>query len=277
MADTARLKALQNLSSSLPIANQKVAAGQSAARQMQVQQAVKQAPVGANIPQAAQQTGQAVAENVGQQAVQAAGQNLQQQQQVGQVGLQEQQTQNRATGASLQQGVQEQQMDNVQKLAQLDSKLKQDIYDRNMTFQKDELGRTALNENQMADYARLSATSDEQFKNYQQQANQASQRQLALMDTAYKKIIEDLDFRYQKAKQAGDQQTMRDVETMRTQTAARMDREKARAANSAAAWAAGGMILGGVTGAAMGQTAASTGAGAGFGGAAASAISGMGL
>lgn len=277
MADTARLKALQNLSSALPIANSKVAAGQAAARQMQVQNAVRGAPAAAPIASTAQQTGQAVAEQAGTQAVQAAGQQVQQQQQLGQTGLQEQNTANQSQVASLQQGAKEQQMDNVQKLAQLDSKLKADIYDRNMTFQKSELGRTSLNENQLADYTRLSARNDEEFKNFQQAATQASQRQLQMMDTAYKKIVEDLDFRYQQAKQAGDQQAMRDVANMKSETKARMDREEARAANSAAAWTAGGAILGGAAGAAVGQSAAGASGGAGIGGAAGGLASGIGI
>lgn len=274
MADTARLRALQNLSSALPVANAKVAAGQNSARQMQIQNAVKAAPAG-SITGNAQATGQAVAEQAGAQAVPAAQQNVAQQGQVAQVGLQEQNTANQAQVQSLRQGGREQQIDAAEKLGQLDSKLKQDIYDRNMKFERDELGRATLNETQTADYVRLNAKSDDEYKNYAQQAQQANDRNLQMMEVAYKKIVEDLDFRYQKAKQAGDQQTMKDVENMRNETEARMSREKARAANSAAAWTAGGMIVGGVAGAVIGGPAGAQ-AGAGVGGALGGMASGLG-
>lgn len=273
MADTAKLKALQNLSASLPVANSKVAAGQNAARQMQIQAAVQKAPATANIPEAAQMTGQTAAEQTGTQAVRQATQNVQQQGQVAQTGLGEQQTANRQLGASLQQGAQEQQMDNVQKLGQLDAKLKQDIYDRNIQFQKDETGRAVLNETQLADYARLNTATDEQYKNAAQAAQQANARNIEMLETAHKKIIEDLDFRYQQAKQSGDNQTMQDIANMKTETDARMAREKARAANSAAAWRTGGTVVGSVVGGVVGSifpgvgTAAGVVAGGAIGGA----------
>ncbi len=263
MADPAKLQALKNLSAALPVANSKVAAGQTAARQMQIQNAVKAVPVGAVTAPTAQETGAAAAQQAGQQKVQAAQQNVQQQGQIGQVGLQEQNTANQNQIQSLQQGSREQQTSAVERLGNLDAKLKQDIYDKNIQFQKDETGRTVLNETQMADYARVNAQNDQQYQNYAQTAQQASQRNLELMNVAHQKIMEDLDVRYEKAKQAGDQATMRDIANMKYETDQRMQREQARAANSAAAWTAGGTVLGGALGSLAGPAGAQAGAGVG--------------
>lgn len=273
MADTTRMKALKNLSNSLPVANAQVAAGQNAARQMQIQSAVKAAPQKAGTA-TAQETGASVAANAGQQMIQNAGQTIQQQQQVGQVGLAEQARQNQAEVQSLASGGREQTMDNVQRLAALDSKAKKELYDDQMSFARDENGRTIFNEQQIADYARMNAKSNEEFKNYAQVATQASNRKLQLMETAYKKVQEDLNFKYAEAKQKGDQAAQKQIASDQSDMAARMQRERAKAANNGAMWQTGGAIVGTVVGGIYGGPAGAMAGGA-AGGAAGSMIGGM--
>lgn len=272
MADSVRSKALQNISNALPVANAQVAAGQNAARQMQIQSAVRGAPAGAGTA-TAQTTGAAVAENAGQQAIQSAGQAVQQQGQVGQLGIAEQARQNQGEVQSLASGAKENEIANVERLAAIDSRAKDELYDKQMNFAQDENGRTLFNEQQLADYARISARSDQEYQNYAQAAKQASDRKLQMMETAFHKIEADLNYKYAQAKQAGDQAAQQQIAQQQAENAARMEREKARASNSAAAWNAGGQIVGAVAGGVLGSvvpgigTAVGATAGAGLGGA----------
>lgn len=277
MADTTRMRALKSLSTQLPVANSKVAAGQNAARQMQIQSAVSAAPTTQSITKSAEDTGTAAATNAGQQMVQGAQQGIQQQGQIGQVGLLEQGRQNQSEVAGLASGAKAQAIDNVSRLAALDARAKDELYDKQMKFARDENGRTLFNENQLADYARMKAGSDEQFRSYAQAATHASTRKLQVMEMAYKKITEDMNFKYAQAKQTGDQATQRQIAQDRADMEARMSREQARAANSAAAWQTGGTIAGAVVGSVIpgAGTAAGAIAGASIGSAAGSLAGGL--
>lgn len=243
MADTPRMKALQNLAGNLPVASQRIATGQNAARQIQLQQAVKAAPVGGATIAPAQETGAALATNAGQQAIQNAQNQLQQQGQIGQLGIAEQGRQNQAELASLQAGSRQQAMDETQKFAALNEGLKKQLYDDTMQFQKDELGRTVFNERQLADYARLNAQSDEQFRNYEQSTKLASKRKLQLLEQAYSMIEEDLRQQYAEAEQRKDMDAKRYIMTQQKKAEQEIQRARNNAANQAMAWkAAGGVV-----------------------------------
>ncbi len=274
MADTPRLRALQNLSNNLPVANSQVAAGQAAARDMQIQNAVKAAPSGGATTATAQQTGTTAAQQAGQQMVQGAGQQLEQQNKIAQVGAAETANTNQQQVASLQAGAKDQAMDNLQKLDKVSSGAKTELYDKQMQFAKDSNQRTIFSENQLADYARANAQSDQEYQNKAQAAQLMSKRYIQVLETAHAKIIEDLNFKYQQARQAGDHEATRQVTEMLNQTNDRIAREKARAANSAAAWQAGGTIVGAVGGTILGGPAGAAG-GAAVGGAIGSMVGGM--
>lgn len=265
-----RLKALQNLSNQLPVANSQVAQGQAAARDMQLQQAVKAAPTTQNVTQAAQQTGAASAQNAGQQFIQNAGQQVKQQGQVGQLALGEQQLGNQQSLANQQQAAAKGQMDNVQRLASISEGAKQELYDKQMQFQQDELGRTLFNETQLQDYLKANAQSDEQFANYKQTADQLTKRKLQAMEQAAKLIEFDLNQKQALAEQKKDQKSAQEVAQIRKEIQEQMQRERARAANRAGAFGAGGTIVGAAAGAVIGGPA-----GAMVGGQAGGALGGM--
>lgn len=267
MADTSRMTALQNLSNQLPVANSQLAAGQEAARKMKLQQAVAAAPVTGGIQPTAQQAGTATAAEAGTQAVQNAQKTVAQQGQIGQLGLAEQARQGRAEIGSAQLGAGQEKMDQVQQFANLDQSLKQKLYDDTMKFQKDELGRTVFNENQLADYYRTKVQNQEEFKNLAQKAQQASKRSLLMIQKAYELEQEDLKNQYEAAKQAGDQATMKQIKQSQFDNDQAMQRQKNRDANNAAVWTAGGTIAGGAVGAMAGQSAQGANVGAGVGGA----------
>lgn len=237
-----RLKALQNLQNALPIANQRVAQGQAAARDMQLQQAVAKAPTTQNVTQTSQQTGAAVAQQAGQQNVQQAQASVQQQGQIGQLALGEQGQANQASLANQQLSAQQQQMNNVQRLAQISEEAKQELYDKQMNFERDEAGRTLFNQTQLLDYARVNAQNNEQFQNYAQIAQQASQRKLQFMESAFNKVMADLDYQFKVAEQSGDQNAKMEIERARAAMQNRMNGERTTANNTNVAIGAAGSL-----------------------------------
>lgn len=259
MAESPRMIALRNMAGQLPVANSRIAQGQQAARNMQLQQAVAAAPVAAPVTQSAQQAGAAQAQNAGTQMIDTAKQALQQNQQIGQVGLQEQQNVGQAKAASLQAGQKQQAMDNVQRLAVVDENAKQQLYDAQMKFEKDQAGNTLFTEQQLADYAKVQARDDQEYQNAVQKANQLSQRNIQMIDAAYNKVAEDLRQKYNIAKQKGDEQTAILIRQQQEATAEAIQREKNRIANKQAMWAAGGTIVGTVIGAFGGPAGAVAG------------------
>ena len=269
-----RMSALQQLAKQLPVASQRVAQGQAAARDIQLQQAVQRAPQTAGV-QAAQQTGAAVAHQAGQQVVQGAQQQVQQVGQVAQLGAQQQGQEAQARVASAESGARQEQMDQAQRLGQLDAKLKQELYDDTIKFQQDELGRTVFNEQQLADYARVSAQSDETYNNMAQRAEHASKRKLEMMERAHKIVMEDLQQKYALAEQAKDQVTQLEIRGMISAANAQMAREKADAANRQAMWQAGGTVVGAVAGSLIPIPGVGTAVGAAIGGSLGGAVGGL--
>lgn len=258
-AQSTKLTALQNLANNLPVANQRLATGQQAARNIQLQNAVAKAPTAAPTTSSAQQTGAAIAANAGAQQVQNAQNTVQQEGQVGQTGMATQNQQNQADVSSQEAGAKQQQMDETERFAKLDAGLKKQLYDDNMKFQKDDLGRTQFNATQLSDYARANATSNDQYQNYAQSAKQLSDRKLQVMQQAYNLAMEDLKQKQIIAEQNKDQQSQIELALMKRGMDQQMAKETAKQANNAAAWQTGGMILGAAGGAFGGPQGAAVG------------------
>jgi hypothetical protein len=270
-----RMTALQNLQNQLPAASSRVAQGLQAARDIQLQQAVAKAPTPAAIAPVAQQTAAAATQQMGQQQVGQAEQMVQQAGRLGQLQLGEQQMAAQKSIFGAQQAAQKQELDNVQRLAQLDMSAKKELYDNEIQFKRDEAGRTLFNQRQLADYARQNAVSDEQYKNYAQQADQLNRRKLQAMETAYNLVMEDLKQRWAMAEQVKDQKAKEQIVNIENAIKKRMAKARAKAANNAAMWQAGGMIVGAAIGtmvAPAGGTAMGAMIGAQVGGAAGTAV-----
>lgn len=277
---TPRMAALQNLSNSLPVANSRVAKGQQAARDMQLQQAVAAAPANQNTTQAAQTTAAAATQNAGQQMIENATGQIKEQSQLGTVGLQEQQDLFQQGQATTRLAGRQESLDSTERLAKLDSAAKQELFDKQMKFEKDEAGRTLWNEEQLQDYARQNARSDDQLKNYQLTVEQATKRKLQTMEQAYNLIQLDLDNQLASAEQKKDQTAKQQIIQAKREADAAMQREKERRANNAAAWQQGGATVGGIVGGVVGAVyggpagaAAGYSAGSALGGAAGSVAS----
>lgn len=291
------MSALKQLSASLPVANSQVASQQQAARDMQLQTAVQKASPTTNTAAAAQQTGAAVAQQAGDQQVEATKAGMTQQTQVGQLGQQATAAANAAEVAGLQSGSREAQIDNVQKLAAVSEEAKQEMYDSRRQFAEDELGRKFTNDRQLSDYARLRSKTDQDWADYQQRTEQLYQRKNQMLNTAYTKLATQLEYENRAINQLQDQLGKKDL-TQDQQDAQRailqkrltqkqelerasaelqksMARDKAKAANRQAMFQAGGTIVGAAVGTAFGGPVGGA-IGASAGGAVGSMAAGIG-
>ena len=250
---TERQTALQKLAQNMPVANQRVATGIQAARDLQLQQAVAGAgavPAGVQSA-AAQQIGAATSAQAGQQLVAAAGREAERQVQIGQLGQAE-----TARVADLRLGRQNvasqaEQTQLANRLAAVDEQAKQEIFDRRFQFNQDEAGRKFMNDRQLADWAVLKAKSEEEFRNYEQQVDQATRRRLALMEVAQKRILQELEQGYKSGKQKLDQAQARRLRQAAEDMRKRIAREKERAAKRKAIFTVAGAVVGAGIGAAV--------------------------
>lgn len=246
---TTRMTALQNLQNQLPAASQKIASGIQAARDIQLQQAVAKAPTGGAIAPAAQQTAAAVTAQTGAQQVEAAKQMVQQAGQLGQLKLGEQQMAAQQKVAQQQQAARQQEITNAERLGRLDLSAKKELYDSEIQFKKDEAGRTLFNDRQLADYAIRNARSEEEYRKYAQDAQLLAKRDLQATEIAFSMVMEDLKQRWAVAEQRKDQAAKEEIARIEAAAKAAMEKKRAKAANKAAMWQAGGMIVGAVVGA----------------------------
>lgn len=196
---------LGQMSSQVPVANQRLAAQQKAARDMQLQAAVGAAKPAQATAQTAQQMGTAMAQQAGTAQVAQVGQQAQAQQQISGLAQQVQQLNDTKALNDQRLGLGQQQFEGAQQLAQISEQAKQEMYDSRRQFQQNEQGRTFSNERQLADYAKLRAGTDEQFQNYVQSTAQLEQRKTDLLQAAYNKTAEQLQFQGQQAIQIRQQ------------------------------------------------------------------------
>jgi len=270
--ETPRMTALKKLSAQIPVANSRIAQQQQASRDIQLQQAVKAAPASMGVPQA-QQLAQTQATNAGQQALQTQKQGMQTQAQVADLAAQEQKQATQSRQFGLEQGVEQQRLSNVEKLASLSEKAKQEMFDSRLQFQKDEMGRTFLNERQLADYAKLTAKNDAEYKAYAQQAEQQQRLKIQTLETINRRLENAMKNQFAKEQEGLSRMNEQDIQKMKQDVENRLAKAKADAANTTAKWGAAGTIVGAVVGYRFGGASGAT-AGGSLGGAAGGAAGG---
>jgi hypothetical protein len=276
--ETPRLQALRGLQNSLPVTNSRVLNQQKAARDLQLQQAVAKAPAATPTSTAAT-TGAALASSSADTTNKLSLQAGEQQKQVGALGLAERARAGQQALADQTLGLEQQKMGDVERLARVSQEAKQELYDAQMQFQKDEMGRTLFNERQLVDYAAKNARSNEEYQNYAHRADKAHQRNLQAMQTIYKKMEEELQFEYSKDKQEMDQAKVLQIKQIQKDMARKIAHAKTKKGQNRDKWKAGGTVIGAVIGGVAagyysGGMGAAQGAmvGAGIGGAAGSYI-----
>lgn len=266
LGNTQQMSGIAALSQNMPIANRRLAAQKKAAQELQLQQAVKAAPAAAPAPQQAQAAGQAVAQNQGAAMVQAAQQNLAGQGQVAGVAQQAQATDIKGQLNALQNKAQQEQIGAAERLGKLSADAKKEVLDSRLQFQKDEMGRTFLNDRQLADWAKLNTKSEQDFQNYAQTAKQVSDRNIYALESAYKKLEQQLQFEQARGGQIQDQKLTMELAQAKSELEKKIQTARAAAANRAQIFGTVGMIAGAVGGAFIGGPAgAAAGASVGSG------------
>ena len=228
---TNRAKQLEKLSMSLPKQNQQIAQGQQAARTVQLQEQIKNLPQGAGGPALAQNMGAQQAQQAGQIQVGAQQKNLNQQQLVGQMGLEQKARGQRQEGFEQKIELSQRQRKFANQLSKLDIDMKNKLLDAQLEFKKDQAGQTLLNERQMLDYAIKNAKSQEQFKDWAQSMEQATRRKLQIMETANRKLEIALKRGYTENKKKLDRESYMRIREAKEAIERKIRDEKNRAKN----------------------------------------------
>ena len=255
-----------SLANQMPIRNQQAATGIKQANDMGIQAISGTLAAQPNITRASQQAGAALAADTGQKQV------VQAQQQASQVGqIQQQAVQGAANTAqndlaARKIAIDNQSLTNAQKLGTLSTDLKDKLFDANLQFKKDEQGRTLFNDRQLCDWAKTKACSQEEFKNYSQQAMQTYERKAQVLQTAHNRIMQAISQEMKKGIQDYNQAAMAHMTEQKMALEEYMKEHSAAKAEAQAKWGAvmgaGGAVIGAIGGTyAGGNTAAGAMAG----------------
>lgn len=241
----------RNIAANMPRQNKDVATGLQEASKMGMQAQLGQlgqtgqGPLGV---QQIQQMGTQAAAQQGQATLQAQQQQAQKAMQISGAAAQAEQQENQQRLREREFGIKKQTKALERQLGAYDERLKQEIFDNNLKFQKDELGRTLFNERQLMDYKIYSSKSKIEFRKFEQDARQMSQRRLKMLDVSLAKIKQELRQQFDK-----DQLEMNQEQEMRLLKAKnaieeKIRRAKADAANRAAMFSSAFTIVGAVAG-----------------------------
>lgn len=259
------MAALDQIVNNMPVANQRRQQQQQAATDLQLQQAVKAVPPKNATPVIAQTLGGAAAQATGQQMVETAKQNLTTNQQAGGMAVNQKAAELTQNIADLRRGQDTTQLADEQAFANISEDAKREMFDSRMQFQKDEMGRSYMNERQLADYAAGHARDTDQLKDYMQTAEQLHDRKIQAMEAAQSKIDQELQFQNSLSNQQQDQTLKRKLVEAKVEMERKIARDKADRANRSGmfstvagiAGAAAGAYFGGPAGAAAGYQAGS--------------------
>ncbi len=268
--ETARTRALKQLATTMPVANQQVAQGMQAARLMGVQRAVSQAPTpaagaGGTGVREVQAAGAQQAAAAGEIQVGAATKTAEGLAQLGQVGVAEAKRAGSADVATAQSNAQQTETADASQLSKLGLDVKQKLFDDRIKFARDEAGNKVWTESLLMDHAVTAAKSDAEFKSRMQTAQLVHERRSKMLEVAHAKIVAALEYESKSKQQNMTQDVREKLIRAKAELEAKMQREAADAANKQAMWSAGGTIVGGAIGALGGP--AGVAAGAAIGGA----------
>lgn len=240
-----RLGQLNKLAAAIPMANQQIAGGLQQARETQLQQAIGQmTPEQAATPRLAQSIGAQQASAAANIQLQAQQKTQQQAISTGQQIIAQDRMQRQQELFTRSQALSQKSRYLENELGRVSQSAKDKLFDQQLSFKRDELGRTVWNERQLADYKLATAKSDEDFLNYQQQATLLSERRLKMLTMAQRKLEQTLEQGYAANKQKLDQASKLKIMESLANLKKKMAREKARQSGNMAMWQAGGTIIG---------------------------------
>jgi hypothetical protein len=202
-------------------------------------------------PQAAQQLSAEQSQLAGQQALQNQQRQQQQAQQLTGLALNQQQQAASGEAAAAEIALKNQGIATEKTISDKQRQVEDQIFRDQVTFKKDELGRTEYQQEQMMDLALWSAKSKEDYLNRVQVINQEADKELMLLETLYKKIEQA----EQQSFVAGESQLDKDsqVRMLEAKRAlqTRIDKKKRQAAARGIYGQAGGLV-GGIGGGILG-------------------------
>jgi len=245
-----RIQNLNKLAAAIPMANQQIASGMQQARETQLQQTIGQmTPEQAATPRLAQNMGAQQAAQAS--AIQLGAQQKTQQSAVvaGQQAMVQDKIQKQQELFTRSQALSQKNRYLENELARISQSAKDKLLDQQLSFKRDELGRTVWNERQLADYKIATAKDEEDFRNYQQEASNLSERRMKMLTMAQKKLEQILEQGYISTNQKLDQASrLKIVETVAA-LKRKQARESARQSSNMGMWAGAGTVVGAVAGA----------------------------
>jgi hypothetical protein len=252
MAETRDL--IRKLSKAMPIADAEQQRRQAATRAIQMQRTVAQAPTvpATQIAPVAGFIGVQQQQLAGQQAVQNAQQQSQrniglQQAAVGAQGIAQQ---SQIAGQAL---AQQEQANKAQIATQEKARQAEDqIFQNQLSFNKDELGRKFLQGTQELDAALISAKSAEDFKDKAQYIQHVSDQKIQMLTALNKRLSLIIKGEAAIGEQKLDQASKERIQAYQQQIEAEIQRSTSAAANREAMFTAGGGVIGGVVGGVIG-------------------------
>ena len=245
-----RIGQLNKLATAIPMANQQIASGMQQARETQLQAAIGGlTPEQAAQPRLAQAVGAQQAAAAAQIQTQAQQKIQQQAITAGQQAITNEKIKKQQELFTRSQALSQKGRYLENELARISQSAKDKLLDQQLSFKRDELGRTVWNERQLADYKIATAKDDEDFRNYQQEATNLSERRMKMLLIAQKKLEQILEQGYLSTNQKLDQASRLKIAENLAELKRKQAREAARQANTMAMWSGGGAILGAAAGA----------------------------
>jgi len=245
-----RIGQLNKLATAIPMANQQIASGMQQARETQLQAAIGGlTPEQAAQPRLAQAVGAQQAAAAAQIQTQAQQKIQQQAITAGQQAITNEKIKKQQELFTRSQALSQKGRYLENELARISQSAKDKLLDQQLSFKRDELGRTVWNERQLADYKIATAKDDEDFRNYQQEVTNLSERRMKMLLVAQKKLEQILEQGYLSTNQKLDQASRLKIAENLAELKRKQAREAARQANTMAMWSGGGAILGAAAGA----------------------------
>lgn len=244
MVESSTQRGLAAIAGNMPVRDKLIADQAKAARALQLRQAVAgMAPGAAPTKAAAAEMGAAVATTAGQQAVSAAGKQVETAGQLAKLGLAEQSQTGAEKLAAMQTAGRKEALDQTQRLAKLDQRAKQELFDKEMQFKVNAANEAQFSERQLMDYAVRNAQKAEDFTNWKQKSQMLHSRNLKILEAVEARLTQAIEQGYLDKENKLNQQQTRELAEIKQAFARRIAEAKAKAANTAAAWGAAGSLL----------------------------------
>jgi hypothetical protein len=242
-----------------------------------LQQQLSQAPASQNVTAQSQQAAGQAQQQQGQQVKQAMQQQQTSQQLAGQSQMQAKATELQQRAADQTTAMSELQTDMANRLQDLDMDNKQKLLDQQLKIHRDARGREMLTERQLLDYAVLSSKNEQEFQAWQDDMEDASRRNIMMLEAAQKRVNQELQQSFRKAETAENQALQKKLLHAKQELERKQREAQNRAKNKMMKYQAVGSVVGaGVGFVASGGNPYGAMAGAQIGGAAGSYAAGSG-